>query len=125
MSTTKPIDEKLAVWNELARPPKSALKTIKGGRLQGMTDVNPQWRYQAMTKHFGPVGIGWKFEVVKFWNKPGVDGEVLVFAQVEVRIRHNSEWSDPIVGIGGNKLVSKEREGLRANDEAHKMAATD
>jgi hypothetical protein len=49
------------IWDALAKPPKEALKTIKGGRLSGMTDVNPQWRYKAVTDVFGPCGVGWKY----------------------------------------------------------------
>jgi hypothetical protein len=113
------------VWDALARPPKSALKTIKGGRLQGMTDVNPQWRYQAMTARFGPIGVGWKFDITKVWTEPGTDGEVLAFAQIAVRVRVGETWSEPIIGIGGNHLVVKESKGLRNNDECYKMAVTD
>ena len=114
-------------WSALARPPKSALKTIKGGRLQGFTDVNPQWRYQAMTEQFGMCGMGWKYEIDRMWTEPGCDGEILAFAQVSVRVREalNDTWSDPIIGIGGNHLIVKESKGLRNNDECWKMAITD
>jgi hypothetical protein len=117
----------LRVWRAVARPPVTALKTIKGGRLQGMTDVNPQWRYQAMTEQFGPIGDGWKYEIDKLWTEPGCDGEVLGFAQVSLRYLspRTGMWSDPIVGIGGNHLIVKESKGLRNNDECWKMAITD
>jgi hypothetical protein len=114
-------------WRAMAQPPVTALKEIKGGRLQGMTDVNPQWRYQAMTEQFGPCGDGWKYEIDKIWTEPGCDGEILGFAQVSVRYRIPTlgEWSDPIVGVGGNHLITKEKNGLRNNDECWKMAVTD
>lgn len=121
------MSENLKRWNAMARPPQTALKQIKGGRLQGMTDVNPQWRYQAMTGEFGPIGDGWKYDIDKLWTEPGADGEVLGFAQVSVRYRvpEHGEWSDPIVGVGGNHLIVKESKGLRNNDECWKMAITD
>lgn len=129
------VDEnpRTAQWRAMARPPVTALKTIKGGRLQGMTDVNPQWRYQAMTEQFGPCGVGWKYVIDKMWTEAGCDGEVLAFAQVSVQVRVRmgegcegcESWSDPIVGIGGNHMVVKEKAGLRNNDECWKMAITD
>jgi hypothetical protein len=112
-------------WLAMSRPPATALKTIKGGRLQGMTDVNPQWRYQAMTEQFGPIGIGWKYEIDKMWTEQGCDGEVLAFAQVSVRVFSHDYWSEPVFGVGGNHLVVKESKGLRNNDECWKMAITD
>lgn len=120
--------DRTAVWNAVARPPKHALKQIKGGRLQGMTDVNPQWRYQAMTEQFGPCGVGWKYTIEKTWTESGTDGQVMLFALVHVYVRAeqlNFEWSDPVVGIGGSLLIAKEKDGLRSTDEAYKMAVTD
>lgn len=112
-------------WDALARPPVSALKQIKGGRLQGMTDVNPQWRYQAMTAHFGPCGEGWKYAIDKLWTEPGCEGEVLAFALVSLWVNIEGGWSEPIVGVGGNHMIVKEAKGLHANDECWKMAVTD
>lgn len=115
----------MAHWLAMSRPPATALKTIKGGRLQGMTDVNPQWRYQAMTEQFGPCGLGWKYKIDKMWTEQGCDGEVLAFTQVSVRVFVHDVWSAPVVGVGGNHLVTKEKAGLRNNDECWKMALTD
>lgn len=111
----------LEIWNKVARPPKEALKTIKGGRLSGMTDVNPQWRLKVMTENFGPCGKGWKYTIDKLWNEPGPEGVVMAFALVSVQV----VGSDPIQGVGGSMLVAKESAGLRANDEGYKMAVTD
>lgn len=111
----------LELWNKVARPPKEALKTIKGGRLSGMTDVNPQWRLKVMTENFGPCGKGWWYTIDKIWNEPGPEGAVMAFALVSVTINGHS----PVQGVGGSMLVAKESAGLRANDEAYKMAVTD
>ena len=61
------------------RPPR--LKQIKGGRPTGMTDVNPQWRYRAMTETFGPCGYGWRFDIVRTWTEPGTEGRYLPSAK--------------------------------------------
>ena len=117
----------IEIYKSLSQPPATALRQITAGNLKGKTDINPQWRYEAMTEKFGLVGIGWKYEIQKLWTENGAKGEVLAFAQVAVFIRNTDtkEWSDPIVGIGGSKLVNAFNAGLQSNDEGYKMAVTD
>lgn len=120
--------EALKIYKSLSQPPKSALREIKDGDLKGKTDINPQWRYEAMTEKFGLVGLGWKYEIQKLWTEQGGREEVLCFAQVAVFIRDpdTKEWSDPIVGIGGSRLVNNfKNAGIKSNDEGYKMAVTD
>lgn len=117
----------IEIYKSLSQPPAMALRQITDGKLKGKTDINPQWRYEAMTEKFGLVGIGWKYEIQKLWTENGAKSEVLAFAQVAVFIRNadTKEWSDPIVGIGGSKLVNAFSAGLQSNDEGYKMAVTD
>jgi hypothetical protein len=115
----------LDLWNKLNKPPPSALKTIGAGRLKGMSDINPQWRLQVMTEHFGQIGIGWYYEIVEMWTEDGAGGELMAFVQINLFTCNGGVWSKPIVGIGGSALVAKESSGLRANDEGYKMATTD
>lgn len=119
--------EAMKIYESLSRPPKEALRTIQAGNLKGKTDINPQWRYKAMTEQFGLVGIGWKYDIQKLWTEPGANGETLAFAQVAVYVRNQDtkEWSDAIVGIGGSKLINKFSKGPESNDEGYKMAVTD
>lgn len=112
-------------WNALSRPPTSALKPISGGRLKGKTDITPQWRYQAMTEMFGPIGFGWKYTIDRLWTEDGPNGERMAFAQVSVYVAHESTWSDAIQGIGGAAMIAMEKSGLVGSDEAYKMATTD
>jgi len=115
----------LELWNKLSRPPKEALKQITGGRLNGKSDINPQWRMKAITEQFGPCGIGWKYEIVKMWREDASAGEVFAFVQVAVHVKDGEKWSDAIPGIGGSMLVAKEKSGLYNSDEGYKMATTD
>ena len=112
-------------WDAVKQPPASALKEIKGGRLSGMTDIKPQWRYQAMTEQFGPCGIGWKFTIDKLWTEAGSDGQMVAFANVGLYVKDGEVWSDPIPGNGGSMLIVKESKGPHTSDEAYKMAITD
>lgn len=115
----------LTIYNALKQPPKEALRTITGGRLSGKTDINPQWRYKAMTEQFGACGIGWKYEIARVWSEPANDGQVFAFAEVNIFIRQEDKWSDAIPGYGGSMLVEKEAKGLHSSDEGYKMAVTD
>lgn len=113
------------IYDSLAQPPKDVLKQIGGGKLKNFTDINSQWRYEAMTEKFGLCGIGWYPGPTKFWTEQGANGEVLAFASLELFIKVDGEWSMPIPGSGGSKLVSFEGGKLVSNDEGYKMAETD
>ena len=115
----------LEIWDRVKQPPKDALKTIGGGRLKGMTDINPQWRLKVMTEIFGPCGTGWKYEIVRLWNEQGAGEEKAAFALVDVYYKQGEEWSAPVPGVGGNALIARESSGPRTNDESYKMAVTD
>jgi hypothetical protein len=132
----------LDTWDKISRPPPSALKKITGGRLNGKSDINPQWRMKAMTETFGPVGTGWKYTIDKLWTEEGSGGERMAFALVSVYTRFTNDnenvtkdgfvvhvnnylWSDPVPGIGGSMMIAQEKSGLYNSDEAYKMAVTD
>jgi len=117
--------DNMKIWDALKRPPETALKKITGGRLGGMTDIKPQWRYEAMTEQFGPVGVGWRYRIDNLWIEEGSDGVQVANAVVELSVKDGDEWSDPIPGVGGSTLVAKEKNGLYTSDEAYKMAVTD
>ena len=121
----KDTNEAVKIYESLARPPKDALREIQAGKLKGKTDINPQWRYKAMTEKFGLVGIGWKYEIQKLWTEQGAGNEKLAFAQVAVFLKNGETWSEPIVGIGGSRLVALEKGAAVSNDEGYKMAVTD
>lgn len=119
------MEKAIKIYEQLSKPPKTALRKIEAGKLKNKTDINPQWRYRAMTELFGLVGFGWKYEIQKLWTEDGSNGEVLAFAQIAVSVKQGECWSEPIVGVGGSKLVQIERERPVSNDEGYKMAITD
>lgn len=115
----------MEIWQALCTTPPEAQKTITAGRLKGFTDINPMWRFKALTETFGPCGIGWKYAIVRTWMEPGSDGEVKAMAEINLYVRHEQAWSDPIPGFGGSSFVTKESKGLYTSDECYKMALTD
>ena len=50
--------DNLEIYNVAREVPKEAMKPISGGRLKGMTDINPMWRIKVLTELFGICGIG-------------------------------------------------------------------
>ncbi len=75
--------DNMKLWNEVKSPPPEVLKTIMGGRLKGMTDIKPQWRYQVMTEQFGPCGVGWSYTIDKQWTEV-IGDETLCFCNVSL-----------------------------------------
>lgn len=118
-------EKNLELWNKYKQPPKWALRKIMSGRLSGKTDINPIFRYQALTEKFGPCGVGWKYTIDDKWTDPGPDNQVFVNVEISLFLKFSSEWSAPIKAIGGSMLVKKEKRGPYANDEGYKMALTD
>jgi len=115
----------MEIYKKNAQPPKWALKQIQAGRLKGKTDINPQWRYQALTETFGLVGFGWKYEVKRTWLEQGANAEVTANAEVLLFVKRDDVWSDAIPGIGGASFIAKEKNGMYTSDECYKMAITD
>ena len=115
----------LDIYEKLRTPPQEALRTIKGGRISGFTDINPMWRLKAMTEQFGAVGIGWYYTIEKQWTEPAGTGTIAAFTNINLYIKVDGEWSKPIPGTGGSEFISKERNGLYMSDECYKMALTD
>lgn len=117
--------ENLKIYEQVMEVPEEAKKPIKGGKLNGMTDINPMWRIRELTRQFGPCGFGWVAPISSRWIEECASGERAAFVEIALRVKYNGEWSEPITGIGGSKLINTERGELVTNDEAYKMAYTD
>lgn len=119
------MDDNLALWEQVREVPKNAQKNIGGGRLKGMTDINPMWRIKKLTEIYGQCGFGWYYKIVDKTINEGANDERVAIVDIELFVKVDGEWSMPIQGTGGNMLVSKESRGLYTNDECFKMALTD
>jgi len=119
------MNDNLKIYNAVRAVPKEALKPIIGGRMKGMSDINPVWRIKALTEQFGACGIGWYVDFLDEWLEKGANDEVAAFVKVALYIKNGDEWSRPIHGVGGNSFIAKEKGGLYTSDECFKMAYTD
>ena len=115
----------LEIYNKVRSVPEEAKKPIKGGRLSGMTDINPMWRIKTLTEQFGACGVGWKYEICNMRLERATDDEVAAFVDVNLYFKTDNGWSEAIPGTGGSAFVTKERNGIHVSDECFKMALTD
>lgn len=111
----------------MARPPKEALNTISFGKLKGKSDINPQWRIEALTEVFGLCGVGWYYEILAVDYQDVVEtGERMVYITIGIHVKQeDGTWSAPVIGIGGDFTIVRDKNGIHGNDEAFQMALTD
>jgi hypothetical protein len=113
------------IYEKVRSVPQEAQKSITGGRLSGMTDINPMWRVKTLTEQFGVCGIGWKYEITDKRLERGGNDEIAAFVDINLYIKNGDKWSEAIPGTGGSSFVAKESKGLYTSDECYKMALTD
>ena len=117
--------ENLKIYEWCRVVPTEAQKKIQGGRLNGKTDINPMWRIKKLTEIFGPAGKGWYAPITERWTENGANGEVTANIRINLIVKYDDGWSQPIEGVGGSVLIAKESAGLRTDDDAFKKAYTD
>lgn len=117
--------ENLSIYNSVRSVPQEAQKSINGGRLKGMTDINPMWRIKTLTEQFGVVGFGWYYTIEKQWIEESPTGERAAFCNINLFIKMDGEWSAPITGTGGSMYIANESKGKYTDDECFKKALTD
>jgi len=115
----------LDIYNKVRTVPNEAKKSIGGGRLKGMTDINPMWRIKTLTEQFGPCGLGWYYDIENERLEEGANGEKVAFVRINLYVKFGDVWSKPILGTGGSSFIADEKNGLYTSDECFKMALTD
>lgn len=116
---------KMEIYNKIKDVPEKAQKKINGGRLKGMTDIKPMWRIEKLTEIFGVCGFGWKTVIKNKEIIEGANGEKIAVVDIDLFVKINDQWSEPIEGTGGSSFITNESKGLYTSDECFKMAYTD
>lgn len=117
--------ENMELYNSFRSVPDNAKKNITGGRLRGMTDINPMWRIQQLTERFGPCGVGWKYTIRDKHLERGPNDEIAAVVDIDLFYKADGAWSEAVPGTGGSMFVAREKSGLYVSDECYKMALTD
>lgn len=108
----KTIDSTLELWNALPKTnPDDTIQVKKNG---GFTAIKSYSQIKEATKQFGPVGIGWGWDVTY-----EIVAEMVV-AHIKLWYR---ERSNIVNGVGGCKLYQGKEN--RVDDDAFKKALTD
>ena len=126
--TNDGLQTNMRFYSQFMTTPKEAQRAFNNGGFQG-TDINPMFRIQKLTEVFGPSGFGWWTSNVRydFVESPDTK-EVSVFCELDLYVKDpaTGEISQPIYGVGGNTYIKNwGQKGLKASDEAKKMAYTD
>lgn len=109
------------LWDRLGKTDKAhTSKFQRAGGFKG-TAIKPIWSIHRMTEEFGPCGIGWGVNEPQFQVIHGTE-EALVYCTVS--IWHSSK-DNVVFGVGGDKALAKNKNGVFADDEAFKKAFTD
>lgn len=116
----------LKIYDAVRSVPEDAQNIIRGGRLNGMTNINPMWRIKKLTEQFGACGFGWYYDIKKMWLENSMaSDEIVANVEIDLFVKIGDEWSKPIRGVGGSMFLAQEKNGLHTDDEAYKKALTD
>lgn len=115
--------DNLRIWKALEKTdPKHTKPFKRAGGFAG-TALKPIWTIKRLTEQFGPAGIGWGMEQPSFETVTAGD-EILVFCTVALWYR-DGEDRGTVFGVGGDKVLGKNKYGPFTNDEAFKASYTD
>jgi hypothetical protein len=130
------VNDNLKIWNALAQTDPKHTKPVEQGQRK-FTAIDAHWQVLRMTEHFGPVGIGWGYDVAHSTLEFEQPGEappiVLAVADVTMWTNNDSKGSDgypnhyyfgPVRGTC--EMRAQRRSGQWFTDEdAPKKAMTD
>ena len=117
------MSDNLRIWNALGKTdPKHTKGFKRAGGFSG-TAVKPIWQTLRLTEQFGPAGTGWGMDEPQF-QTVNAGEEILVFCTVGLWYREG-ETTARVYGVGGDKVMGKNKYGPFTNDEAFKASYTD
>lgn len=113
----------MRIWDALSKTDPRHTKPFKrAGGFQG-TAIRPIWLTKRLTEQFGPAGTGWGMDEPKFQTVSAGE-EILVFCTVALWYGGDQPRAK-VYGVGGDKVVGKNKYGAFTNDEAFKASYTD
>lgn len=117
------MSDNLRIWNALYKTdPKHTKGFKRAGGFAG-TAVKPIWQTMRLTEYFGPAGTGWGMDEPTFQTVTAGE-EILVFCTVGLWYR-DGDVQGKVYGVGGDKVLGKNKYGPFTNDEAFKASYTD
>lgn len=117
-------NDNLAIWNEVERTdPEYTKQFSRGGGFKG-TATNATYLIKKATKMFGPIGIGWGWNIIDETYQPGQDKDVVHVLRIKLWYEWNGKRGE-IEHFGQTQFVGKNRNGYFTDEEAPKKSLTD
>ena len=114
----------MRIWDAVSKTdPKHTKQFKRAGGFQG-TAIKPIWLTKRLTEQFGPGGTGWGMDKPEFQTVAAGD-EILVFCTVGLWYVETDGFRAIVYGVGGDKVLGKNKYGPFTNDEAFKASYTD
>jgi hypothetical protein len=126
----KPENDNMALWKRLFKTDPTQTKSFtKGGGFSG-TAIKPYWAIMRATEEFGPVGVGWGWDVIEDRVETAQDGSSIWFSKVAVWYMRDGERRIAGPQWGATELVVWRKKGkpdayLFMDEEAAKKSVTD
>ena len=107
---------KMRIWDSLCKTNPDYTRSVPSSYGKKITSIDPMYQIQCMTETFGPVGLGWKYNVKYTYQ------DNLVFAEVSIHNCVHDNWFEygPVCSV---QNLFKKNGNL--DDEAPKKAMTD
>lgn len=113
--------DNLTIWNKFADIDPKYTKAITGKPYKG-TSPNPHYVIKCLTEMFGPVGVGFGWDVEAEGFQPMGD-ELLHWCRI--RFWHSDPQSRGFSAYGQTKAVMKTKNGFMTDEDAPKKSLTD
>ncbi len=116
--TTMQKKQNMDLWLALAPSNMKYLKKVAFGSRK-FTSIDPQYQIMKMTEKFGPVGVGWGYNVE--YDYPSTNDVVLIVAKVSIWTTLPENIFGPVAG----SRTFWHKDMKRPAEDAGKMALTD
>ena len=116
--TTMQKKQNMDLWLALAPSDMKYLKKVEFGARK-FTSIDPQYQIMKMTEKFGPVGVGWGYNVE--YDYPSTNDMVLIVAKVSIWTTLPENIFGPVAG----SRTFWHKDMKRPAEDAGKMALTD
>lgn len=139
MSETKDstgIDANLRLWSQVEQTHPDFVRGFSGSDGFNGTGINPTYLVWKATQMFGPVGIGWGYDIVKeeyVKGAPlGFDADGNMYGTVLIHIVQLKFWfkmqdgtKGEVTHFGGTTFIGKGEYGIFTDEDAPKKSVTD
>lgn len=114
----------LDLWNQVEKTDPNFTKQFnRSGGFKG-TGTSATYLVKKATKTFGPIGIGWGFDLVDEEMLEGALGTKVHKVRIKLWYKWNGERGE-VTSFGQTEFISKRTSGLYTDEEAPKKSLTD